>query len=232
MLTLITLSTHNFPLSLSWCDTSASVFGRMLGAYTPPLPSPPFARRKSLAGFLAAFISGTLTAYYFWGTGVANRGARIGGLSWDLNHISSTTSTSTSSFLSSLAGVNGAIFGSNSIGTGWRGFRIGFRSLPSFLPYPTSSSFSSASASQHLSAGEYLSQTKDVVSGVYEGLAGNRVPQIPLVLLCLGSGLVAAVAESLELGGIDDNLSLPILGSAGIWGMLWCWGRVASWWVS
>lgn len=49
-------------LLLSWCDTAASTFGRMYGAYTPRIR-----RGKSLAGSAAAFIVGVATAGAFWG---------------------------------------------------------------------------------------------------------------------------------------------------------------------
>ncbi|KAI0136896.1 hypothetical protein BJ170DRAFT_34836 [Xylariales sp. AK1849] len=47
---------------LSWCDTAASTFGRLYGRYTPRIR-----RGKSLAGSLAAFVVGLLTATWFWG---------------------------------------------------------------------------------------------------------------------------------------------------------------------
>lgn len=47
---------------LSWCDTAASTFGRLYGRYTPRLR-----RGKSLAGSLAAFLVGVVTAAWFWG---------------------------------------------------------------------------------------------------------------------------------------------------------------------
>lgn len=56
---------------LSWADTSASTFGRLWGKKTRALPRSflglPFAPRKSLAGFVAASLTGTLTAVSFWG---------------------------------------------------------------------------------------------------------------------------------------------------------------------
>ena len=61
-----------YPNSLSWADTAASTFGRLWGSYTPPLPSRipilglPFAPRKSLAGFLAASITGAVVVFSFW----------------------------------------------------------------------------------------------------------------------------------------------------------------------
>ncbi|KAL8279997.1 hypothetical protein RQP46_007578 [Phenoliferia psychrophenolica] len=53
---------------LSLCDTSASVFGRIFGRYTPPLPfsGTLFGAKKSLAGTLAAVLTGTLTSYIWW----------------------------------------------------------------------------------------------------------------------------------------------------------------------
>ncbi|KAI0425820.1 hypothetical protein F5Y09DRAFT_351919 [Xylaria sp. FL1042] len=47
---------------LSWCDTAASTFGRLYGRYTPRIR-----RGKSLAGSLAAFLVGVMTAGWFWG---------------------------------------------------------------------------------------------------------------------------------------------------------------------
>lgn len=49
-------------LLLSWCDTAASTFGRLYGKYTPRLR-----RGKSLAGTLAAWLVGVVTAATFWG---------------------------------------------------------------------------------------------------------------------------------------------------------------------
>ncbi|KAI9891554.1 MAG: hypothetical protein M1814_002677 [Vezdaea aestivalis] len=49
-------------LLLSWCDTAASTFGRLYGRYTIRLR-----RGKSLAGSLAAFGVGVLTAAAYWG---------------------------------------------------------------------------------------------------------------------------------------------------------------------
>lgn len=49
-------------LLLSWCDTAASTVGRAYGRYTPRIR-----RGKSLAGSLAAFAVGVITAISFWG---------------------------------------------------------------------------------------------------------------------------------------------------------------------
>lgn len=57
-------------LLLSWCDTAASTFGRLYGRYTPHLR-----RGKSLAGTLAAWSVGTITAAAFWGWFVPHVGA-------------------------------------------------------------------------------------------------------------------------------------------------------------
>ncbi|KAL0071163.1 hypothetical protein AAF712_001723 [Marasmius tenuissimus] len=68
-------------LILSWADTAASTIGRLWGYLTPRLPthiplipffpnSPlrlPLAPRKSLAGFIAAFVTGSAIAAGFWG---------------------------------------------------------------------------------------------------------------------------------------------------------------------
>lgn len=49
-------------LLLSWCDTAASTFGRLWGRYTPQIR-----RGKSLAGTIAACITGIATAVVWWG---------------------------------------------------------------------------------------------------------------------------------------------------------------------
>lgn len=49
-------------LLLSWCDTAASTVGRAYGRYTPRIR-----KGKSLAGSLAAFAVGVITAALFWG---------------------------------------------------------------------------------------------------------------------------------------------------------------------
>lgn len=49
-------------LLLSWCDTAASTFGRLYGRHTIRLR-----QGKSLAGTLAAFFVGVITAASFWG---------------------------------------------------------------------------------------------------------------------------------------------------------------------
>jgi diacylglycerol kinase (CTP) len=59
--------------SLSWADTAASTIGRLWGSRTPKLPSRlpilrlPLSPRKSLAGFLAATMTGSLVAITWWG---------------------------------------------------------------------------------------------------------------------------------------------------------------------
>ncbi|WVF68113.1 hypothetical protein IAT40_002876 [Kwoniella sp. CBS 6097] len=67
-------------LTLSWSDTTASTLGRLWGRYTPPLPAHfpgikllPFAPRKSLAGFLAATVTGFFIGIGFWWSGSNGR---------------------------------------------------------------------------------------------------------------------------------------------------------------
>jgi diacylglycerol kinase (CTP) len=78
--------------SLSWADTAASTFGRLWGRHTPPLPSRvpilglPLAPRKSLAGFLAASITGAAIVFSFWGWLVPAVGGA--GPAWDWTGVS------------------------------------------------------------------------------------------------------------------------------------------------
>lgn len=181
-------SLHFFPediasisiMILSWCDPCASTFGRLYGRKTPAMPAPLFARRKSLAGFLAAVVTGALTTYLFWGTRVAALGERASGLSW--------TPDGVATFGTALA--------PGPLHSGWAGFAQGFVARDASL----------------LARAEALR-------------AGARA--MPPALLYLVCGLIAGITESLDLGGVDDNLSIPILSGLGIWATLWAWGLYA-----
>ena len=85
-------------LVLSWADTNASIFGRLWGRYTPPLPRRlpllglPLAARKSVAGFIAASVTGGLIAVGFWGW-VAPLRSYANDVSWTWDQgLSGTTS--------------------------------------------------------------------------------------------------------------------------------------------
>ena len=107
------------PNRLSWADTAASTFGRLWGSRTPPLPARvpilglPLAPRKSLAGFLAAFVTGTAIAFSFWSWFVP----AVSGVdpTWDWTH-----------------GVSGSGVDGSSLGEGVRTVlrQIGFEGLP------------------------------------------------------------------------------------------------------
>ncbi|KAF8230550.1 hypothetical protein L208DRAFT_1281361 [Tricholoma matsutake] len=135
-------------LILSWADTAASTVGRLFGAKTPRLPSRlpflrlPLAPRKSLAGFIAATVTGTLIAVGFWGW-VAPFRSGTPGLSWVWDSGASLASSSS-------------------------------------------------------------------VTGRWVGLGGLGVV----------AGLISGVAEALDLGSLDDNLTLPIISGGCILGFL------------
>ncbi|KAJ8595734.1 hypothetical protein M405DRAFT_758676 [Rhizopogon salebrosus TDB-379] len=141
-------------LILSWADTAASTFGRLWGPLTPPLPARllglPLAPRKSMAGFIAATVTGAAVAAGFW-TYIAPIRDNLT-WSWD-------------------AGV--------------------------------SSTFSGASVE---------------AGGVFSEFTG-------LAVVTLWAGLVSGVAEALDLGSVDDNLSLPIIAGGCLWGLF----KVLGW---
>ncbi|KII91454.1 hypothetical protein PLICRDRAFT_89738 [Plicaturopsis crispa FD-325 SS-3] len=140
---------------LSWADTAASTFGRMLGRRTGPLPRRilglPFAARKSLAGFMAATLTGALIAVGFWGWLAPVRPADV---SWTWAH--------------------GA--------------------LPS------------------VPQGHGMSQFG------LEGLALGG--WLGLSIVGVVAGLVTGVAEALDLGTWDDNMTLPIITGGCLWGLM------------
>ncbi|KAH7882887.1 hypothetical protein F5I97DRAFT_1930508 [Phlebopus sp. FC_14] len=141
-------------LILSWADTAASTFGRLYGSLTPRLPPRllglPLAPRKSLAGFVAATITGAAVAAGFWAFIGPMRDA---GLTWS-----------------------------------WDG--------------GVSPSFSGASTARSSFAG-----------------------WVGIVTIGAVAGLVSGVAEALDLGSVDDNLSLPIIAGGCLWGLF----KVLGW---
>ncbi|KAG6829756.1 hypothetical protein H0H92_003632 [Tricholoma furcatifolium] len=144
-------------LILSWADTTASTFGRLYGPYTPPLPrrTPvlrlPLAPRKSLAGFVAATLTGALVAVGFWAL-VAP--VRPEGLSWTWD-----------------GGVGG---------------------------------------------GEGCASALSLKGAWGLGVVG------------VVAGLVSGVAEALDLGSLDDNLTLPVIAGGCLLGFFKLLGMVCA----
>ncbi|RMY16364.1 hypothetical protein D0868_00365 [Hortaea werneckii] len=139
-------------LLLSWCDAAASTVGRWLGRYTPRVR-----KGKSLAGSLAAFAVGVVTAVVFWGF-IAPTGRGSG-----MN-----------------SGANAFAF-------------EGVLTLP-----PRAREVLGLSASQ----------------GTIEG-------SLALAVLSLLSGLAASVSEAIDILGLDDNLTIPILCGIELGACLW-----------
>ncbi|KAF8128939.1 hypothetical protein EV363DRAFT_1339248 [Boletus edulis] len=140
-------------LILSWADTAASTFGRLYGSRTPRLPKRlfgflPLAPRKSLAGFIAASLTGAAIAMGFW-TFLAP--VRQNGLTWT-----------------------------------W----------------------------QDGVSHNFIRDAHDVSASppTFAGWVG-------LLTIGVVAGLVTGIAEALDLGGVDDNLSLPIIAGGCLWGV-------------
>ncbi|KAI1616458.1 phosphatidate cytidylyltransferase [Exophiala viscosa] len=134
-------------LLLSWCDTAASTFGRLYGRYTIRLR-----RGKSLAGSLAAFVTGALVALVFWGY-VAPR-------------------------------------------TG---------------PFPNDP------------PNAYMFHHRLSLPGQVKELLGWRPSNgvisgnTALAVMSVCTGLIASLSELIDVWGLDDNLTIPVLSSAGLW---------------
>lgn len=139
-------------LLLSWCDTAASTFGRLWGHRTWRVR-----RGKSLAGSIAACITGVLTAAFFWG--------------WLVPFISEQESDRSFAFQGVLA-------------------------LPSRARDILGLSFAQSSISGYLALGA----------------------------MSVWAGIVASASEAIDLFGWDDNLTIPALCGAGLWGFLKIFG--------
>ena len=170
--------------SLSWADTAASTIGRLFGSSTPKLPSRlpflplPMAPRKSLAGFLAASITGASIAFGFWGWIATMRN------------------------------------GGRDVTWSWNG---GVRRLP----HPDSPAVAMGAG------GPFglllISVVAGVVSGVAEALGALLFFVQSFFFLRRGSNQCL-----LDLGSIDDNLSLPIISGCCILGFIKALGLVAT----
>jgi len=106
-------------LLLSWCDTAASTVGRAWGRFTPRLR-----RGKSLAGSLAAFTVGVITAAFFWGWLAPRTGSFAGDVDWPFMYKGTlslpTTIRSTLGLTENQATVGGIL--SLSLMSLWTGF--------------------------------------------------------------------------------------------------------------
>jgi len=158
-------------LILSWADTAASTFGRLWGRYTPALPKTllglPLAPRKSLAGFLAASITGGLAAAAFWGY-IAP--------SVNYTEIIWTWDKGASGHVVSDPVGNAVRMGMNKIGL------------------------------------------EPVHTGGWVGLG----------IIGIVAGVVSGIAEALDLGSLDDNLTLPIISGCCMWGFFKFLGYISS----
>lgn len=141
-------------LLLSWCDTAASTFGRLWGHRTWRVR-----RGKSLAGSIAALITGVITAGLFWGWL-----APLMPASYD----SGPNAFAFQGMLTLPAQVRGLL--------GW-------------------------------------SEEQSSITGV-----------VALGTMSLWAGIVASASEAIDFFGWDDNLTIPVLCSAGLWGFLKIFG--------
>lgn len=142
-------------LLLSWCDTAASTFGRLWGHRTWRVR-----KGKSLAGSIAACVTGVITAALFWGWLAPLMEGRV---------------------LSE--GPNAFAF-------------QGALTLPAQLRDSLGLSLKEASVSGYLALG----------------------------MMSTWAGIVASASEAIDLFGWDDNLTIPALCGAGLWGFLRMFG--------
>ncbi|GAA6042973.1 hypothetical protein JCM8097_000032 [Rhodosporidiobolus ruineniae] len=148
-------------IQLSLCDTTASIFGRLFGRFTPKLPfaGSLFGVNKSLAGTIAAVLTGTAASYVFWSR-FAARGDE-GDVSWVPARM----------------------------GSAWRGEAM-----------------------------------RDPWAQYGVGRLPNPQSTLPLGTLAIVNGLTAGLAEAIDVWGLDDNLSLPVLFGLFCWASMWVLG--------
>ncbi|KAF9443333.1 hypothetical protein P691DRAFT_738019 [Macrolepiota fuliginosa MF-IS2] len=152
---------------LSWADTAASTIGRFYGPSSRRLPTHipflriPLAPRKSMAGFVAACLTGGMIAIGFWALIAPVRFAGRD-VSWDFV----------------------------------KGVRLGLG------------------------------------SGVGNGSEGFLGGWVGLGVIGVVAGLVSGVAEAMDLGSWDDNLTLPVISGGCLFGFLKLAGWLGKVWTS
>lgn len=106
-------------LLLSWCDTAASTFGRLYGRYTPRIR-----RGKSLAGSLAAFAVGIVTAIAFWGYLAPQYNPSVSVPEWPFMFTGTLSLPSKAQEITGLKGSQASISGPLALGVMslWTGF--------------------------------------------------------------------------------------------------------------
>ncbi|KAF7340795.1 hypothetical protein MSAN_02108600 [Mycena sanguinolenta] len=186
----------------------------------------PFAPRKSTAGFAAACVTGAVVALAFW-LGLAN-GGLLGGGGWGTGWVQ----------------VKGV--------AEMRAVAEGHHPLLDSLDSLTGGS-GQQYHSQYSIAGQYLrsdagawarrwvpegliggaSVAPPVVSEAGEGASADHATTparfgvggvLGLVAIVICAGVVSGVAEALDLGGLDDNLTLPIISGGALMAFFRVWG--------
>jgi diacylglycerol kinase (CTP) len=142
-------------LLLSWCDTAASTFGRLWGKYTPQIR-----KGKSLAGSIAACVTGVITAAMWWG---------------------------------------------------WLG--------PMFSEYNTGEQ-----AFAFRDALVLPKQARDLVGLDAAHAHASITGYWALGAVSVATGFIASASEAIDLFGLDDNLTIPVLCGAGLWAFLRIFG--------
>lgn len=186
--------------SLSWADTAASTIGRLWGAYTPPLPRSipiiplipflrlPLAPRKSFAGFLASAFTGAVIAVGFWGFFYP---VRDNLLTFRLPE------PETLALVEEVLPLPEVVKDAVAQGVKW----VSAVDLP---------------------LGRWAGLTtlgvvSGVISGVAEALGTSSFSFVtPVGIVKLAADIV--VDYELDLGSLDDNLTLPIISGGCIWG--------------
>ncbi|KAJ7187238.1 hypothetical protein C8R46DRAFT_286340 [Mycena filopes] len=180
----------------------------------------PFAARKSTAGFLAACATGAAVALVFW-WGVGGVGVGVGGVGgkWEgvagMRAVKEGVDASQHPQYHSQYSIAGEWLRSE--GGAW---------AREYLPEGVASAFgfgvfgagvrSGSGTGMGVGAGKGMATTTPARFGV-QGLVG-------LVALVVTAGVVSGVAEALDLGGLDDNLTLPIISGGALMLFFRVWG--------
>ncbi|KAK7028495.1 hypothetical protein R3P38DRAFT_3190096 [Favolaschia claudopus] len=195
----------------------------------------PFAPRKSTAGFAAACVTGSLVALVFW-AGLLGQEGSVKGVA----EMRAVAEGSPNAGYHSQYSIAGQYLRSRSRGengeegkegvAAWVGRWLDSLEVSPSQPSPSALSqmawSSPTVAATNGSTQVQKTQTQHATTPARFGVKGV----LGLAPTVVWAGLVSGVAEALDLGGLDDNLTLPIIsgGMLMVFFRLWGWvgGRV------
>ena len=213
-------------IMLSLCDTSASVFGRLFGRYTPRLPfaGTLFGAKKSLAGTLAAVVVGMCASHVFW-----SRYAALG----DEGDVSWLPARMGSAWRGKVNGDPLAAWGIHRLPNPQRcvvlflSCVLSSKDCRNLTHGPSRSTARSTSTRSSSSTDSLQVSPRSVAVAVVRAGAACPVRRDRVLLPCTDP-LFLLLSQAIDFFGFDDNLSLPVFFGFFCWASMYRTSSLAA----